>query len=105
MERETIAAIRANPPSMHEGKPAYILGNGMLVQPESQAPQLAREPEDFVAKVFNTHLDGTAREFAVSERAASVVASILGDDIDVFQSMFILKNPGAWGHGTDSSSD
>ncbi len=97
MECETIAAIRSDPPSTHQNQPAYVLGNGMLVQPESQVPPLAREPEDFVAKVFNTHLAGTAHDFAVGEDAASVVASILGDDIDVFQSMFILKNPGAWG--------
>lgn len=97
MEREAIAAIRADPPAAHPGESAYILDNGMLVQPESQVPHEAREPEDFVAKVFSTHLAGAAHDFAVSERAASVVASILGDDIDVFQSMFILKNPGAWG--------
>lgn len=97
MEQEAISAIRADPPSAHPGEAAYILDNGMLVQPESQVPPLAREPEDFVAKVFNTHLAGTAHDFAVSERAVSVVASILGEDIDVFQSMFILKNPGAWG--------
>ncbi len=97
MERETISAIRSDPPSAHPGQPAYTLGNGMLVQPESQVPPLAREPEDFVAKVFSTHLAGTAHDFAVSEEAASVVAPLLGNDIDVFQSMFILKNPGAWG--------
>jgi phytanoyl-CoA hydroxylase len=97
MAEEAIAAIRADPPSAHSGTPAYVLDNGMLVQPESQVPPLAHDPEDFVAKVFNTHLAGTAYDFALSEKAASVVAAILGDDIDVFQSMFILKNPGAWG--------
>lgn len=97
MADETIEAIRADPPSSNPGKPAYVLDSGMLVQPESQVPPLAREPEDFVAKVFNTHLAGTAHDFALSEQAAAVVASILGNDIDVFQSMFILKNPGAWG--------
>jgi ectoine hydroxylase-related dioxygenase (phytanoyl-CoA dioxygenase family) len=97
MEAEAIAAIRNDPPSAHQGEPAYILKNGMLVQPEAQVPVGANNPEDFVAKVFNTHLQGTAHDFAISDRAASLVSSILGDDIDVFQSMFILKNPGAWG--------
>ncbi|MBJ7387893.1 MAG: phytanoyl-CoA dioxygenase family protein [Sphingomonadaceae bacterium] len=97
MEAEAIAAIRNDPPSAHQGEPAYILKNGMLVQPEAQVPIGANNPEDFVAKVFNTHLQGIAHDFAVSDRAASLVSSILGDDIDVFQSMFILKNPGAWG--------
>ena len=97
MEAEAITAIRNDPPSAHQGEPAYILKNGMLVQPEAQVPIGAISPEDFVAKVFNTHLQGTAHDFAISDRASSLVSSILGDDIDVFQSMFILKNPGAWG--------
>lgn len=97
MAAETIAAIRADPPAAHPGQPAYVTANAMLVQPEGKVPDGADAPEDFVAKVFNTHLDGTARDFALSAACADVVASILGDDIDVFQSMFILKNPGAWG--------
>ncbi|NJS13460.1 MAG: phytanoyl-CoA dioxygenase family protein [Sphingopyxis sp.] len=97
MEVETIAAIRADPPAAHPGERSYILENHMLVQPESQVPEAAVEAEDYVAKVFNTHLACAAHDFAVSKEAADVVASILGDDIDVFQSMFIVKNPGAWG--------
>ena len=97
MEEETVAAIRADPPSAHSGEPAYVLANGMLVQPEGKVPERAVDPEDYVAKVFNTHLAGTAHDFAVGEAAGDIVASLLGDEIDAFQSMFILKNPGAWG--------
>ena len=97
MAAETIDEIRADPPSAHPGEPGYVLGNGMLVQPEGKIPERAEQPEDYVAKVFNTHLAGAAHDFAVGTEAGDVVASILGDDIDVFQSMFILKNPGAWG--------
>lgn len=97
MERETIAAIRADPPAAHPGESGYVLANGMLVQPEGKTPDRAVEPEDFVAKVFNTHLAGTAHSFATGQAAADVVSQLLGQDIDVFQSMFILKNPGAWG--------
>jgi phytanoyl-CoA hydroxylase len=97
MAREAIDAIRADPPSAHAGKQAYVLTNGMLVQPEGKAPSGAVAPEDFVAKLFNPHLGGTAHSFATSAAAADVVAQLLGEDIDVFQSMFILKNSGAWG--------
>jgi ectoine hydroxylase-related dioxygenase (phytanoyl-CoA dioxygenase family) len=97
MAEETISAIRSDPPAAHPGEPAYVLSNGMLIQPESKVPDNAEQPEDFVAKVFNTHLAGTAHDFAVSERAGDLVAELLGGDVDVFQSMFILKNPGAWG--------
>ena len=97
MERETIDAIRADPPAAHHGERGYVLANGMLIQPEGKTPQGAVAPEDYVAKVFNTHLAGAAHDFATSTTAADLVAQLLGDDIDVFQSMFILKNPGAWG--------
>jgi ectoine hydroxylase-related dioxygenase (phytanoyl-CoA dioxygenase family) len=97
MEAEILARLRADPPSAHPGESAYVTAEGLVVQPEAKVPVGAVEPEDFVAKLFNPHLAGTAHEFAVSDRAADVVAAILGSDIDVFQSMLILKNPGAWG--------
>ncbi len=97
MEREILSLLRADPPAAHPGEPAYVLAGGMLVQPEAKVPERAVEPEDFVAKLFNPHLSGTARAFALSEEAADVVSALLGDDIDVFQSMLILKNLGAWG--------
>lgn len=97
MAEETIAAIRADPPSAHPGEPAYVLGSGLLIQPEAKVPDGAEQPEDFVAKVFNTHLSGAAHDFAVGTAAGDVVAALLGEDVDVFQSMFILKNSGAWG--------
>jgi ectoine hydroxylase-related dioxygenase (phytanoyl-CoA dioxygenase family) len=97
MEQEILARLHADPPSAHPGEPAYVMAQGLLVQPEAKVPEGAVHPEDFVAKLFNPHLAGTAHDFALSEPAADVVSAILGPDIDVFQSMLILKNPGAWG--------
>lgn len=97
MERETIAAIRDNPPSANPGRVFYRAGEGLFIQPEAQPGLRACEPEDLIAKVFNPHLSGVARAFALSEGVADIVAGLLGDDIDVFQSQFIFKNPGAWG--------
>ena len=97
MERETIAAIRDNPPSANPGRAFYRAGDGLFIQPEAQPDFQAREPEDLISKVFNPHLSGTARDFALSQGVADLVAGLLGDDIDVFQSQFIFKNPGAWG--------
>lgn len=94
---ESVSAIRADPPSAHPGEPAYATAAGLLVQKESKEPAGATNPEDFVAKVFNTHLAGEAQGFAIDPRAAAIVATLLGGDVDVFQSMFILKNRGAWG--------
>ena len=93
----TIAAIRADPPGAHPGEPAYATAEGLLVQPEAKPVEGAIAPEDHVAKVFNTHLAGPAHDFAVNARCAELVADLLDADVDVFQSMFILKNPGAWG--------
>lgn len=97
MIEETVEAIRADPPADHDGQPAYATAGGLLVQKESKVPTGAVRPEDFVAKVFNTHLGGLARDFALAPRAAGIVAALLRADVDVFQSMFILKNQGAWG--------
>jgi phytanoyl-CoA hydroxylase len=97
MSAETVAEIRADPPAAHPGKPAYQTRNGLLIQPEAKPTECATEPEELVAKVFNPHRYGAAHDFAVSARAAGIVAELLGGDVDVFQSMFILKNRGAWG--------
>jgi phytanoyl-CoA hydroxylase len=97
MADEAIAEIRANAPSGAAGQRAYRTPAGLWVQPEGQGMPDAVHPEDRASKVFNTHLGGTARDFALSASAANVVTELLGADIDVFQSMFILKNPGAWG--------
>lgn len=97
MEAEILARLRDDPPAAHPGEAAYVTAEGLLVQPEAKVPEGAVRPEDFVAKLFNPHLAGTARDFALSDAAADVVSAILGPNIDVFQSMLILKNPGAWG--------
>lgn len=97
MERDIIAAIRTNPPSANPGRAFYRAGETLFIQPEAQPNLQAHDAEDLIAKVFNPHLAGAARDFALSERVADIVAGLLGDDIDVFQSQFIFKNPGAWG--------
>lgn len=94
---ETVAEIRADPPAAHPGEPAYATATGLLIQPEARPTDRAAAPEELVSKVFNPHLRGEAHRFALSERAAGIVAELLGGDVDVFQSMFILKNRGAWG--------
>jgi phytanoyl-CoA hydroxylase len=97
MADEAIAEIRANAPSGEAGQRAYCTPAGLWIQPEGQGMPGAQHPEDRASKVFNTHLGGTAQAFALSAACADIVAALIGDDIDVFQSMFILKNPGAWG--------
>jgi len=98
MADEAIAAIRSDPPSAHRGQPGYFTAGELMIQPEAQPNLHAQAPEDEVAKIFNTHLGGAAREFALSAAAGAIASELLGeDDIDVFQSQFIFKNPGAWG--------
>lgn len=97
MADELIALVREDPPSDHPGERAYVMSGELLVQPEGKIPEQAAQPEDYVAKLFNAHLVGTTRDFAQSDLAAGIVAELLGPDIDVFQTQFIIKNPGAWG--------
>jgi ectoine hydroxylase-related dioxygenase (phytanoyl-CoA dioxygenase family) len=51
-----------------------------------------------VSKLFNPHLSGSTAAFAEDSRLAQIAGQLLATpDADVFQSMFILKNSGAWG--------
>jgi phytanoyl-CoA hydroxylase len=97
MAQACIQAVRADPPQARPDKRAYKTAEGLYIQPEGQPMPGAVAPEDLVAKLFNTHLAGPAADFALDAKCADVVTSLLGPDVDVFQSMFILKNPGAWG--------
>lgn len=97
MAQETIAAIRADPPSAHPGEASYGTARRLLVQPEAKPVATAVNPEDHVAKLFNPHLSGTAAAFARDPRCGTIVRDLIGPDVDVFQSMFIFKSAGAWG--------
>lgn len=98
MADECIAAIRADPPGAHPGEPAYATAAGLFVQPEAKPVAGAVQPEDHVSKLFNPHLVGATARFAADPRLVVMVGQLLAaPDADVFQSMFILKNAGAWG--------
>ncbi|HEY8216255.1 MAG TPA: phytanoyl-CoA dioxygenase family protein [Acidimicrobiia bacterium] len=69
-----------------------------LVDPERNAWNDAREPEDFVSKVFVLHTwDPIFGAFARDARVLAVMHELLGPDVDCFLSQFIFKNPGAIG--------
>lgn len=97
IEDALINVIRADPPAAHVGKPAYRTGSDLFIMPEAKDNPHAAAPEDSISKVFNPHLFGPAKSFAHDAACAGLVADLLGSDVDVFQSQFILKNPGAWG--------
>ncbi|HUD50140.1 phytanoyl-CoA dioxygenase family protein [Parvibaculum sp.] len=97
MEREVVDAIRREPPELHQGEVGYVAEGTLLIQPEAKSMTRTGHPEDLISKIFNPHLSGTAKEFAFGEGAADIVSDLLGPDIDIFQSQFIFKNPGAWG--------
>jgi ectoine hydroxylase-related dioxygenase (phytanoyl-CoA dioxygenase family) len=97
IEAEIIGRLRADPPAAHPHERSYRAGEHYLIQPETEPSPTARNAEDFVAKVFNCHAEGRCLDLARGERAASVVAELIGEDIDCFQSQFIFKNPGVIG--------
>jgi phytanoyl-CoA hydroxylase len=80
-------------------------GSGPLVLPEArlgaQAGADARRegdaPEAGVSKIFRLHRDPVFAEFAHDGRVLDLVSGLLGQDIDIFLSQFIFKNPGAYG--------
>src|SRR6185369_7861308 len=68
-----------------------------LVLPEARGNPKAQKPEDLVSKVFRLHRDAVFAEFARHEHVLSLVAGLLGDELDCFLSQFIFKTPGAYG--------
>jgi len=70
---------------------------GALVIPEAKRNPYASAPEDQISKVFRLHRDPAFETFARDPALIALLAEILGDDIDVFLSQFIFKNPGARG--------
>jgi ectoine hydroxylase-related dioxygenase (phytanoyl-CoA dioxygenase family) len=69
-----------------------------LVDPERNSWPGAREPEDFVSKVFILHTDDPVfAPFTRDERLGALLGDLLGSDVDCFLSQFIFKNPGARG--------
>lgn len=97
LEAEVIARIRADPPADHPDEVFYMAGPNYGIFPEKDASPTARNPEDFIAKVFNCHAEGLALDVARRPEIVERVAEILGPDLDCFQSQFILKNPGVIG--------
>lgn len=97
MEGEVIDRIRADPPEAHPGEALYAAGENYAIFPEKVPSPGAVNPEDRIAKVFNCHAEGIARQVAESPAIVSRVAEILGGDLDCFQSQFIFKNPGVIG--------
>jgi len=97
VEQEVIARIRADPPAGHPGEMTYFSGENYLIYPETGPSPLAVNPEDLISKVFNCHAEGLARELAEQPQLTELVSSLLGPDVDCFQSQFIFKNPGVIG--------
>ena len=97
IEREVIATIRSDPPEAHAGAVLYQAGPNLAIFPEKVPSPAAKNPEDKIAKVFNCHAEGRSRAMAEDARIVDVVESLLGPDLDCFQSQFIFKNPGVIG--------
>jgi ectoine hydroxylase-related dioxygenase (phytanoyl-CoA dioxygenase family) len=69
-----------------------------LVDPERNSWPGAREPEDYVSKVFILHTeDPVFVPFTRDEALGALLEDLLGPDVDCFLSQFIFKNPGARG--------
>jgi len=56
-----------------------------------------REAEDRASKLYNLHRRDVFRQWARNPTLTKCLGGILGPDVDVFNSQFIFKNPGAWG--------
>src|SRR5580658_6731611 len=74
---------------------AYV--PNVLVTPEKRPNELAKNPEEQVAKIFRLHRDSVFRDFGARRDMIAIVVDLLGADLDLFVSQFIFKNHGALG--------
>ncbi len=82
-----------------EGTNGYFHKNGSFTVPEENfAVGVGDRPEDRTSKLYNLHRHHPFNDVAIASAITSVVAGVLGPAVDCFNSQFIFKNPGAWGH-------
>lgn len=55
------------------------------------------KPEDKTSKLYNLHREVPYRALARRRDLAMLISGLLGPDVDIFNSQYIFKNPGAWG--------
>lgn len=53
--------------------------------------------EDRASKLYNLHRREGFRQWSRNSQLVKCLGGLLGPDVDVFNSQFIFKNPGAWG--------
>jgi len=53
--------------------------------------------EDRASKLYNLHRRSGFRQWSRNASLVKCLGGLLGPDVDVFNSQFIFKNPGAWG--------
>lgn len=56
-----------------------------------------KQAEDRASKLYNLHRREGFRQFSRNKKLVRCLGGILGPDVDVFNSQYIFKNPGAWG--------
>jgi phytanoyl-CoA hydroxylase len=87
---DVVALCRcAEGPGLVEG--ALVMAENNLRSGEIQ------QAEEGISKVFKLHRRPAFRGFINDPALVSLVASLIGPQIDCFLSQFIFKNPGAWG--------
>ncbi len=76
---------------------AALVSAGSFTVPEENFPARVQLPEDKVSKLYNLHRKDRFRHLARRDDLGRIMAGLLGPDVDVFNSQYIFKNPGAWG--------
>ncbi len=71
--------------------------DGAFTIAEQNLSQDVENAEEKASKLYNLHRRGLFRDFAHREALVELLAGVVGDDVGVFNSQFIFKNPGAWG--------
>lgn len=96
IDLETSAALIASAVEIARSTPEQPDAPLVLLA-EGHTMSGATEPEHLIAKIFRLHRLPGFVDVVRDRRILEVVASLLGDDLDVFLSQFIFKWPTAYG--------
>lgn len=96
IDADVIARVREMDASGSSMDSLKVSGGSFTVAEENFLHEVEK-PEDKISKLYNLHREDLFRHLSRSPDLATILSGLLGPDVDVFNSQYIFKNPGAWG--------
>ncbi|GEM_PF-355823 len=97
INNSAIELVRKIADGDQDATPDATIKYGFISIAEKNFTTDVREAEDRASKLYNLHRHDVFRRWSRNSHLVKCLGGILGPNVDVFNSQFIFKNPGAWG--------